>query len=404
MEIYSVSQVCQYLREILEVDCVLQDLWVEGEVSNLALSAAGHCYFTLKDSDSQLRCVLFRGRAFGAGARPADGAAVVAHGRISLYEPQGSLQFYVDLVQPEGVGMLRLRFEALRAALEREGLFDPARKRPLPRYPQRLGVVTSPTGAALRDIIQVVSRRFPSVELVLAPASVQGEQAVDEICEALVALNEADCVDLIILARGGGSLEDLWPFNEERVARAIYASRIPVICGVGHETDVTIADLVADLRAPTPSAAAEMAVPDIRECRDQVWALCSRLRAAAQAELSARRTRLTHTATSLRQASPLAYIEERRQRVDDLARAAAVHARHWQELRRERVRGLGQKLEALDPRSVLGRGYSLVWLLEGRRLVRRVQQVTAGDAIQIEVCDGPFRARVEPVAGSGDPP
>lgn len=395
MEIYGVGQVCQYLREMLEVDDALQDLWVEGEVSNLTVSTAGHHYFTLKDSGGQLRCVLFRGRALASNARLANGAAVIAHGRIGFYEPQGTLQFYVDLVQPEGVGLLRLRFEALRAAMEREGLFDPARKRPLPAYPRRLGVVTSLAGAVLHDIIHVVNRRFPGVEIVVAPASVQGEGAADEICAALAALNDAACVDVIILARGGGSLEDLWPFNEERVARAIYASRVPVISGVGHETDVTIADLVADLRAPTPSAAAEVAVPNVRDCHEQVRALSQRLQLAARTSLDARRSQLAHLESSLRQASPAWRIADRRQRLDELGKSAILHFQHWQRLRREQVRGLEQRLLTLDPRAVLERGYSLVWHLQRGQLVRRCSEVSSGDAVKIEVSDGPFRARVE---------
>ena len=396
MEIYSVSQVCRYLRESLEVDELLKDLWIEGEVSNLIVSSAGHHYFTLKDATGQLRCVLFRSRVAGQAARPTNGAAVVVHGRMSLYEPQGALQFYVDLVQPEGVGLLHLRFEALRAALEREGLFDPARKRPLPHYPRRLGVVTSPTGAVLHDIIQVIARRHPATEVVLAPTSVQGEGAAEEICAALATLNAASyVVDVIILARGGGSLEDLWPFNEEMVARAIYASHIPVISGVGHETDVTIADLVADVRAPTPSAAAEIAVPDARECREQVWGLSQRLRSATQAELNQKRSQLDYLENSLRRASPALAIHEHRQRIDDMLRHAAMYLGHWQQLRRERLRGLEQQLSTLSPRAVLERGYSLCWDLETQKLVRSVRQVQTGDSLRIEVSDGPFQAVVE---------
>ncbi|MBM2826862.1 MAG: exodeoxyribonuclease large subunit, partial [Dehalococcoidia bacterium] len=241
--IYTVGQVSQYLKLYLESDPLLADVWVSGEMSNYRRYSSGHQYFTMKDSSGQLRCVLFRSSDMGVALE--DGVSVVAHGRFSLYEARGDLQFYVDLVQPEGMGILHLEFLRLKAKLEEEGLFDSSRKRPIPEWPRRVGVITSPDGAVLHDIINIARRRYPLVELVVAPTQVQGDGAVDGITRAFRNMNSLDNIDLVILARGGGSLEELWPFNEETVARAIYGSRAPVISAVGHETDWTIADYVA---------------------------------------------------------------------------------------------------------------------------------------------------------------
>ena len=264
MAVYSVSEVSRYLTEILREDPVLQNVWVRGEVGNLTRSAAGHSYFSLRDADATLRCVMFRGGGVGADLVE-EGSAVIAHGRVALYEPRGDLQLIADVVQSEGVGELQLKLEELKVRLEKEGLFEESRKRPLPRFPVRVGVVTSPTGSVWHDIQNVTARRYPAVELVLAPALVQGNEAVSTIVAALDALERLDDIDVVIVARGGGSLEDLWPFNEEDVARAIFKSGVPVVSAIGHETDYTIADLVADVRAPTPSAAAELVMPDQAE-------------------------------------------------------------------------------------------------------------------------------------------
>ena len=275
--ILTVSQVTTYIKELLEADFLLRDLWIQGEVSNFSRSTAGHIYFTLKDAEASIKCVLWRSLAEEQTHLPADGQAVILHGRVSVYEVQGAYQFYVDLVQPAGVGTLYLRFLALKERLAEEGLFSPERKRPLPPFPRSLGVVTSPKAAAWRDILHVLERRYPLVEVILAPAAVQGPEAPLQIAEAIRTLNEETGVDLIIVARGGGSLEELWAFNEEAVARAIYSSGVPVISGVGHEVDFTIADFVADLRAPTPTAAAAAAVPDMEECRQSLMRQSTRL-------------------------------------------------------------------------------------------------------------------------------
>ncbi len=311
-----------------------------------------------------------------------------------MYDVQGAYQLYVDLIQPEGVGALHLQFEQLRARLEREGLFDEARKRPLPRFPQRIGVVTSLSGAVIHDIINVITRRFPSVELVVAPSAVQGQEAADEICEAIEALNDYGRVDLIIVARGGGSLEELWPFNEEKVARAIFGSRIPVMTGVGHETDFTIADFVADYRAPTPSAAAELAVPNRYEYRMRVDALVHSLRQSAQSRLQTQRGALEQLFGLMQRVSPQKLVDEDRQRVDDLGKQAATQVRYILNLKQEKLRSCVLQLDALNPLSILARGYSICLDEETGEVVRSVTQVAENNTLRIRVHDGDFRGRV----------
>ncbi len=368
MQLYSVSHVIRYLREVLEADSLLTDIWVSGEVSNLRESAAGHLYFTLKDETSQLRCVFFRPKL---AITLENGAAVITHGHISIYEVSGALQLYVDLVQLEGVGILHLEFERLKAKLEEEGLFEPVRKRSLPLFPKRIGVVTSPTGAVFYDIASIIGRRYPLVELVLSPTLVQGDGAVDGIVQALQALNDMEDIDVVILARGGGSLEDLWAFNDEKVARAIYASKAPVISGVGHDTDFTIADFVADVRAPTPSAAAELAVPDYAELEAHIQSL---------------------TKTLLIDVTR--YLDRYRQRTDELTRAASVYLGNALAISREKLRGRELELASLSPLATLSRGYALVQHSATGEVVSHIDQVQRGDAIDIKVSDGQFKGRV----------
>src|SRR5215210_2357791 len=281
MNILTVSQLNAYLREALDADEILQDLWVEGEISNLSRPASGHWYFTLKEGDAQIRAACWKSYVARIPTLPTNGDAVLAHGRVSFYEAGGQLQLYVDMIRPAGVGLLHARFEELKARLDAEGLFDPSRKRELPPLPRRIGLVTSPSGAALRDILNVLGRRYPLAEVLLSGCQVQGDGAAETIVEALFALYDQD-VDVIIVARGGGSIEDLWAFNEEIVARAVFASPVPIISGVGHETDTTIIDYVADLRAPTPSAAAELAAPDIGVLAGDLAALAEQLGLAMQ--------------------------------------------------------------------------------------------------------------------------
>ncbi|MBI4200853.1 MAG: exodeoxyribonuclease VII large subunit, partial [Chloroflexi bacterium] len=390
MAVYTVAQVTAYLKDSLDRDAFLADLWVSGEVSNLSRSSTGNLYFTLKDAQSQMRCVMFRPNR--GGELLANGDAVVVHGRVSLYPARGEVQVYVDLVQPEGTGELYLELERLKARLEDEGLFEPTRKRPLPPFPRKLGVVTSPTGAVFHDICNVLQRRYPLVEVVLSPTPVQGDSAAQQIVAALRALNDLGDIDVIIIARGGGSLEELWPFNDEVVARAIYASRVPVITGIGHETDTTIADLVADRRAPTPSAAAEIAVPDAARLQSQIAALqrdavnqIRHLIAQRQQDFDGWHQRLLSRGPQ---------VPVWRQSVDELAQALARGLAASIVLARERFAGLEQRLASLNPQAVLGRGYALVQRAGDGGLVISASQVRPDDPLKVTVSDGSFGARV----------
>ncbi|MEA3344640.1 MAG: exodeoxyribonuclease VII large subunit [Chloroflexota bacterium] len=392
---YTVSQITAHIKELLETDFTLQDLWIEGEVSNASQSTAGHLYFSLKDEGARISCVMWRSRAQKLSRPPQDGEQVEAHGRVSVYEPRGAYQFYVDTLQPSGLGLLYQQVEALKQKLAAEGLFDEELKRAIPPFPRVIGLVTSPTGAALRDVCNVLRRRYPLAKLLLSPTLVQGKKAAEEIVRALEALNAREEVDLVIVTRGGGSLEELMPFNNERVARAIRGSRVPVISGVGHETDFTIADFAADVRAPTPSAAAEMAVPDqvelqatIAARRDQTARLTEDGLDRAQRALEAQTQRLEH-------ASPRSQINSARQRVDELLSRSQTTLRHRMELRRERLKGLQSRIGSLNPLATLDRGYALVRHRRTGEIVGQVGQVHTGDKLGVRVSDGEFGVMVE---------
>ncbi len=393
--VFTVSEITSYIKERFEVDPLLQNLWLEGEVSNFSRSSAGHLYFTLKDEKSSLRCVMWCSDAARQATLPYDGQAIVGHGHISVYEVRGVYQFYVDAILPAGAGLLYRRFEALKERLRAEGLFDAERKRPLPCFPHRLGVVTSPTGAAFRDILHVLGRRYPLVGVILAPTLVQGDEAPSQIVDAIQALNEHTDVDAIIVARGGGSLEELWAFNEEQVARAICASRIPVVSGVGHETDFTIADFVADVRAPTPSAAAEVLAPNGEELSGTVELWRGRLAGLMLGRIEERQRALGVQQRALRRLSPRSRIEGYRQRLDDLSRAAASTLEHRLALWGERLQGLTSQLETLSPLATLGRGYSITRHRCTGQIVKSIAQVASGDWIEVQVSDGKFRGTVD---------
>lgn len=395
MQIYTVSQITNYIKDLLDFDQQLQDLWLEGEVSNFSQSTTGHVYFTLKDENSQIRCVLWRSLAQQQSHLPQDGQAIVAHGRVSVYEAQGAYQFYIDTIQPLGLGILHLQFEALKARLQEEGLFAVEHKRPLPPYPQRIGLVTSPQAAALRDILHVLERRYPLTEVLLAPTLVQGDEAPPQIVEAIRALNDRGDVDLIIVARGGGSLEELWAFNDERVARAIYDSQVPVIAGVGHEVDFTIADFVADVRAPTPSVAAELAVPEARELHGSLETWRRRLAQAMTRSLAQQWTSLQRCREDLSRFSPRARIYNYRQRIDDLSKTSLSQLRHQLEVQREKLQGLLSALQSLSPLRTLERGYAIVRHRGTGQVVKRVAQVEAGHGLNVRVSDGEFAATVD---------
>ena len=391
--VYSVSQVTAYLRESLESDPLLSDLFVVGEVSNLRISGAGHAYFTLKDGQAVLNCVMFKGQS-GAELL-ANGTSVSTHGHISFYEPRGSTDFMVDLAMPEGVGDLALELERLKLRLEAEGLFEESRKRSLPRFPKVVGVVTSPAGSVFHDIQNVIRRRYPLVELVLSSTQVQGSEAAPNIVKAIQALNRDGRSDVIIVARGGGSLEELWPFNEEAVSRAIHASRIPVVSGIGHETDVTISDLVADMRAPTPSAAAELVVPDGPALQQELAELAERCRRTMNYQLDSRRVQVAEAARRLLAGLP--DLETWRRRVDDLGRSVHNTLTNRLRLTRVEVAGAELQLRALDPEATLRRGFSVVQLTDTGKVVTSTGQVADGDGLSITVSDGRIPAR----AGSG---
>jgi exodeoxyribonuclease VII large subunit len=387
---FTVSQLVGRIRDVVEADRQLADVRVEGEISNFSRAASGHCYFTIKDAGAELRCVMWRNAAQTLRFQPTGGDQVLAHGYVGVYEQRGTVQLYVDYLEPAGIGRLYLEFEQLKARLEEEGLFDPGRKRPLPLLPRRIGVVTSPVAAALQDILNVLSRRFPLAEVVLSPTKVQGRDAPMEIVGALDALNTRDDIDVILVARGGGSLEDLWAFNDERVARAVADSGIPVVCGVGHETDFSLSDFAADLRAPTPSAAAELVVPDRDELLSQIAVLRSRLVVATEGQVRTRRWDLSDRERALQHLSPLTRLVQARQYVDDLTGRAADALYHTLALRSERLVGLRGRLEGVSPLATLERGYAVVRRRADAQVVTSVAQVSRGDALDVRVADGAF--------------
>jgi exodeoxyribonuclease VII large subunit len=389
----SVIEITAYLRGLLEGDPTLQDVWVRGEVSNLSRPKSGHLYFTLKDSQAALRCVMWRNQAARLTVQMQEGMAVEVHGSISVYEASGQYQLYADKIRPAGEGLLFQEFVRLKEKLEAEGLFDEAHKRPLPAAPQVIGIVTSPTGAAIQDMLNTLRRRYPLAEVVLAPAAVQGEAAPGEIMAGIERLNREIKPDVILVGRGGGSIEDLWAFNHEGVARTIFASEAPVISGVGHETDFTIADFVADLRAPTPTAAAELAVPDQIELQGALLESGQALRRVVDDILTEAGWQLTQIENALARLSPRAVIASHRQQADELLRRGERAVEAQIGLQRARLSGIAQQLEALNPRKVLGRGYAVVSSDDG--LVLSKDDVRPGDGITVQVRDGEFDAKVK---------
>uniref|UniRef100_UPI0009EA1FBC exodeoxyribonuclease VII large subunit n=1 Tax=Paenibacillus senegalimassiliensis TaxID=1737426 RepID=UPI0009EA1FBC len=373
--ILSVKELNRYMRMKLESDATLADVWIRGEISNFTHHSSGHMYFTLKDTDSRIKCIMFASHNQRLPFKPKEGARVIARGNVSVYERDGQYQFYATHMQPDGIGSLYLAFEQLKQKLEGEGLFAPQRKRPLPRYPRTIGVVTSPTGAAVRDILTTLARRYPQAAVVLYPVLVQGKGAAPSIVKALRTLNDMGEADVLIVGRGGGSLEELWAFNEEQVARAIYESAIPVISAVGHETDFTIADFVADLRAATPTAAAELAVPH---------RLRLQLADAAHGRLRQRLLRYHPQET-------LQFALKRQQGADRLLRQSMLS------MLRDSSRQLTahiRQLDALSPLKVMGRGYSLVYDETGTKLVKSLAQVELGDKIRVAMTDGELDCQV----------
>lgn len=391
---WSVTDITRYLRDLLESEEYLQDLWVEGEVSNLSRPASGHLYFTLKDRNAALRCVMWRNQVEKLAFLPQDGDAIEIHGSISIYEASGNYQLYGDLIRPAGEGALYQEFLLLKAKLEAEGLFDPQRKRAIPPWPQTIGIITSPTGAALRDMHDTIQRRYPLVKLVLAPTQVQGDQATKGILSALEALNHLIKPDLILMARGGGSIEDLMAFNDEQVARAIADSTAPVITGIGHETDFTIADFAADLRAPTPTAAAELATPNQVDLLASLRELSRELTSSTKSYLLEKRVGLERQHTRLHFRTPLTQVRRDQQRLDELNHRAGQALFYTVEIHRTRLAGLELRIHSLNPRAILKRGYSIVTHPDGT-LVSSTRQVQTNDDLQVQVSDGAFPVRVQ---------
>jgi exodeoxyribonuclease VII large subunit len=397
--LWTVSELNRYVHQLLDIDYRLQDLRITGEISGFKSYNSGHWYFTLKDAYAQINCVMWRSKAERQHFVPRDGDAVLAMGKVGLYEVRGQFQLEVTLLQPTGEGELYRRFIYLKASLEAEGLFSAERKRPMPAWPRRIGIVTSPSGAALRDILTVIRRRWSLVDVIIAPTPVQGDDAPPQIVAALQAVCDYK-PDVIILARGGGSLEDLWCFNHELVARAVAASPVPVICGVGHETDFTIADFAADLRAATPSAAAELVTRDGQQLATDLGETQRQLAEAMRQIVRAKRWELQSRQAELRSRSPEAKLRTAQQRLDDASLRLGVTVQHRLAMARERWRGLQLSLSAVSPLAVLERGYALVSLADGS-VVRQPSQVAPGDALRVRVAGGEFGAAV-PHAESGN--
>ena len=400
MAVHSVSDVNRYLKDLLAGEPLLQGISVRGEISNFKQYPSGHCYFTLKDTNSALKCVMFRSRAQYLRFLPQNGMQVVAGGSIAVYERDGVYQLYVDSLIPEGTGDLALAFEQLKEKLAAEGLFDPARKQPLPAFPKKIGVVTSSAGAVLRDIYRVSKRRWPGIQLVLYPVQVQGEGAAEQIARGIDFFAEEYAVDVIIAGRGGGSMEDLWAFNEEPVVRAIAACPVPLISAVGHETDFTLADFAADVRAATPSQAAELAVPDRSEVMRQVENLTGQLTRQVQRELALRRQRLEGLLNSRVMREPQSMLAERRQRLDFLLAGLQRTAKVELQSKQHKLGLILNRLAAINPAAVLGRGYGIVTKQD--KLVSSIQTVEIDDELQLTFTDGHVQAKVLAKIGKGD--
>ncbi len=387
-ETLTVSQLTFRIRKLLEENPELQDVWVTGEISNLSRPASGHIYFTLKDKNASLRCVMWKTDALRTRPNLQEGAAVEVHGRIAVYEPQGQYQLIANLIQAKGEGALFQEFLRLKSMLEAEGLFDPERKRAIPEHPRVIGIVTSATGAALRDMLNTIRRRQPLAKVILAPSPVQGVDAPPALVDAIQALNQQN-LDVILVARGGGSIEDLWAFNDERVVRAVAASQVPIISGVGHETDFTLCDFAADLRAPTPTAAAELATQTtLDDLRFQLSAYQSRLTDLTSNLLADHEALISSLATRLKYVSPERRIQSEFQRLDELSRRAFSALNHRIQLQSARVDGISKRLNALNPAGILARGYAIITRKSDGKIVGKVSQ--AHGEMNVHVSDGEF--------------
>ena len=393
----TVTQLNEFIKRVIDTTPQLTDVYVKGEISNFKNHySTGHYYFTLKDEGGQLKSVMFRSAAAKMKFIPEDGMKVTAHGRISSFVRDGTYQLYCDSMEPDGVGALYVAFEQLKRKLEAEGLFDPARKRPLPKIPTRVGIITSATGAAIRDMINVCGRRFPYAKLVLYPTLVQGPDAPPQLIAGMQYFNEAKSVDVIIIGRGGGSIEDLWAFNDEGVARAVAASQIPVISAVGHDTDFTICDFVADRRAPTPSAAAELAVPETSELKRKIQNIVTREADVIGSMLKIRREKLISLANTRAMTNPMNFIDDRRMTADLLGDRLKRAEESILQIKKAEMAKEAGKLSALNPLSVISRGYSAVYKEDGK-LVKNVDDVTVGEKIEFKTIGGQVACTVDEI-------
>lgn len=391
--IYKVHEITQILQGILQSEPILQDLWLEGEISNLGRPSSGHIYFTLKDNSSQIQCAIFRPAASRLRFPIQNGDAVLVNGRLTIYDARSQYQIIGERVVPAGVGELQLAFERLKEQLAEEGLFDPTHKKPLPEFPQKIGLITSATGAAIRDILRMLQKRYPAVEVLLFPTLVQGDEAAGEIAHAIACMNRQPGIDLLIVSRGGGSIEDLWAFNEEVVARALFASHVPTVSAVGHETDVTIADLVADHRAPTPSAAVENIVPDQEELRLQLAGIRSNLARSITQRIDAVRTQLENIQSRIPAIHRIDAINRLRQAIDQLDGRGQRAAGQQLNGKRRMWQVAATQLDALSPLATLARGYSICKDSRGK-IVTDASQVRAGEAVDVRLSRGRLACRV----------
>ena len=396
--IYSITELTRQIKFLLESH--FPNVWVKGEISNFKLHSSGHMYFSLKDENAQLPCVMWRGRNNLLFFMPKDGMKVVAQGNVTVYEKRGYYQFEVLELQPAGIGELQLAFEQLKQRLKAEGLFEAEHKKPIPAYPERIGIVTSATGAAIRDLVTVVGRRFPSVQLILNPVRVQGDGAAEDIARAIDEFNEYGQVDVLIVGRGGGSLEDLWPFNEEVVARAIFRSKIPIISAVGHEVDFSISDFVADLRAPTPSAAAELVVRNRDELLSTLQAMVQKMYRLLKEKIRYYRDKVNYLESSYALRRPADVIKEYNQRLDELTRTMETALTHQIERERARITALTKHLENLNPLSIMKRGYSICYREEDGHIIIDAVQLQEEDKIRVQFAKGQIRGTVDEVQNS----
>ena len=393
--IYTVSELTKYVRVILEDS--FPAVWIEGEISNFVLHSSGHMYFSLRDAGAVIKCAMFARSNARLKFKPKDGMKVICFGKLSVYEARGDYQLIAEEIEPKGIGALQLQFQQLKEKLQKEGLFEQAHKVPIPFLPTRIGIVTSPTGAAIRDILNIARRRFSNVEIIINPVKVQGESAKNEIAAAIRQFNKLNNIDVMIVTRGGGSLEDLWPFNEETVARAIYESEIPVISAVGHEIDYTISDFVADFRAPTPSAAAELVIPRKEDLVGLISTATTRLNNALAGKVKGLAERLKAVKESYILRQPLNLIVQYEQVIDDLRKDIAIRVDHLIKMRGENHNLLTSKLEAFNPLAILKRGYSVTVKLPEGSILKDVVSLKAGDTVETKLGRGKFKSKIEEI-------